>query len=1269
MWGVLLGLAVGGGAGVLFGRIGGRRKVQREPRSQERHLATILRSIGDAVIVCDRDARIQSMNPVAEQLCGWPATEAVGRNLEEVFRIVSAETRAPAPNPVPDALQMAIATSLANDTLLLSRDGREIPIADSCAPILGTGGRVEGAVLVFRDVSESYRQRKSLEESEQRYRLLFGNAVSALAVHQLVRDADGRVVDTVVLSVNSRFEAETGLSREEVLGKRFSHWYPYGEAERQPWLERFAAVERTGQAMTVEEPVTPIGRRMLVQIWRVTPDMVGVSLLDVTKLRQAEADAERLGRLLEASQNEIYIFDADTLRFEQASRSALEQLQYSLEELRRMTPLDLKPEFNWASFDRLLQPLRSGAERRIRFQTRHRRKDGSTYLVDVRLELLGEGSRRYFLAVIEDITARLESELRMKAVFESSAVALATVRPSDGRLLHWNSAFAELLGWSDSSNPVRHLQDLTAGGNDAPRRLAWLDECFAKAVQTGHAASEGQLVTLGGRQIWCSLQLSRMDLPGGSEILWVAHDLTERKLAELQLAESEQRYRAIVEHSADLVWTVTPDGRIRYASPSWTRVTGHRPETMLGRWIRDGIHPQDWPAAWRTLQDLLDGRRAEASLAYRVLHADGSWRWHEGRGMAVREAGGEVKLIVGVSRDVTDRKAAEQVLARQMRELEESRQAEQEKSAELRRLMQELEGEKKRAEQASRAKSDFLARMSHEMRTPLNAILGMAQLLREQVSGIGLAEQVEVVLSSARNLLHLIEELLDLSAIEAGRLSLQMAPFGVEALLDSVASEAAVMAGRKRLELLCWAGKEVPRELSGDFRRLRQILLNLVSNAIKYTDRGQVRVRLSWQSKDGDSIQGLLGLQVEDTGPGIPANKIPLVFERFSRLEHTGQNTREGVGLGLAIVKELAERMGGNVAVASLIGQGSTFTVTIPLGVVAGPRQVDREDGPASAGQTWVLTADKARAACASALLSRLGVDAPVFESPEKSVRWSRQDDTLYGPDALLVWEDEFAPEEACQLAQLLRGERGGEVRLFIIGDDSSQFEQERMRYTRVPRGLSPAVVRRFWVQPPPQAKTHPEDKQNEQDVASPPTASATGRRRVLVAEDNLLNQRVIAGLLRRLGLDCDLAANGREAVERYKGNCHDLVLLDLSMPEMDGLTAARMIRELESHRNTSPVPIIALTAHAYEDDKRRCFEAGMQDFLTKPVALTDLAAMLDRWIPQSPEPGHPALSPRKPSHAPFETNLSAEQGTSRPGETRQSIETAPDGCDEDSAG
>ncbi|MGQ9918952.1 MAG: PAS domain S-box protein [Bryobacteraceae bacterium] len=1232
-WLFLLAVVFGTAGGFVCGRICGRWTARRKLGDQEKYLAAVLRSIGDGVIVCDREARIRIMNPVAEQLCGWPGAEAVGRNLEEIFRIVNAESRALAPNPVPKALQMAVATGLANDTLLLSRDGREIPIADSCAPILGSGGRVEGAVLVFRDVTESYRQRKLLEESEQRYRLLFENAVSALAVHQLVRDTGGRVVDTVVLSVNCRCEAETGLSREEVLGKRFSQWYPYGEAGRQPWLERFAAVERTGEAMTVEETVDPINRRMLVQIWRVAPDTVGVALMDVTRIRQAEAEAARLGRLLEASQNEIYIFDAETLRFEQASRSALEQLQYTLDELRQLTPLDLKPELNRASFERLLAPLRAGAERRIRFQTLHRRKDGSTYPVDVRLELIGEAGRRYYLAVIEDITARLEAELQMKAVFESAMVGLAVVSASDGRLLRWNAAFSELLGWKRDENRMQglqHLPTLATGANALPD---WFDRCLTEAVRVGHAASEGQFVSSGGRQVWCSVRLSRIDLPGASEVLCVVHDLTERKLAELRLAESEQRYRAIVEHSADLVWTVTPDGRISYASPSWARITGHQPETMQGRWIRDGIHPEDWPAAWRVLQDLVDGRKAEASLAYRVLHADGSWRWHEGRGMAVRQPGGKVSVIVGVSRDVTDRKAAEQMLASKMRELEESRQAERERAAQLERLMRELEAEKARAELASLAKSTFLARMSHEMRTPLNAIIGMGQLLREQVSDSGLTEQADVMLSSARNLLHLIEELLDLSAIEAGRLSLQIAPFDVEELLDSVASEAAVMAGHKRLELLFWVGKEVPRELSGDLRRLRQILLNLVSNSIKYTSRGQVRVRLSWQPQDGDSEKGLLELQVEDTGPGIPVDKIPLVFERFSRLEQAGANLKEGTGLGLSIVKELTELMGGEVTVSSLVGQGSTFTVKIPLSVVDTPGLVEAGLDSVLPTKTLILTADKARAACASALLSRLGADPIVFDSPARAIAWCRLRDTLSGSDALLVWEGEFSPEEAVQLAGLLCRSPNDALRLYLVDDIGSSLEQARGDYIRLPRALSPAVFRRLWTQPQP--KTATAERVNHGATTNSQSQSGPKHRsRVLVAEDNLLNQRVIAGLLGRLGVDCDLVTNGRDAVQRLEQNRYDLVFLDLSMPEMDGLAAARLIRDLESRRNAQPTPIIALTAHAYEDDKRRCFEAGMQDFLAKPVSLTELAAMLDRWLPQTVESAPRAVKATKTSNA-----------------------------------
>lgn len=568
--------------------------------------------------------------------------------------------------------------------------------------------------------------------------------------------------------------------------------------------------------------------------------------------------------------------------------------------------------------------------------------------------------------------------------------------------------------------------------------------------------------------------------------------------------------------------------------------------------------------------------------------------------MRVLGADGQAVAVVGVSRDVTDRKSAEEALVRQMREIEETREAERRKSEQLERLMRELEQEGRRAEQASRAKGDFLARMSHEMRTPLNAVIGMGQLLREEARSPEQAERVEILLSSARNLLHLIEE-----------------------LLDSVTAELAVMAAHKRLELLCWAEPGVPGSVIGDFRRVRQMLLNLGSNAVKYTQQGQVRIRLDWRP-EGELRAGQLVLEVEDTGPGIPAGKIPLIFERFTRLEAETGSRVEGVGLGLAVVRELAQRMGGEVTVSSQIGRGSRFSVTVPL--LATETQVGARE-PNLPAPVWILTADPARARCAAALLSRLAVQTELFDSPRQAVSASGREGGQF-PGSLLVWSDELGPREALELAQVLAREPATPPRVFLVGGEAREGSggdsAEDVVY--LPAALSPAVIARALGQ-----------GRAEPAVAAIPTPAAPSRRsegrprptsrpRILVAEDNLLNQKVIAGLLRRLGLDCDMASSGREALQALQSQNYDLVLLDISMPEIDGLTTARRIREREAALQIPGIPIVALTAHAYEEDRRRCLEAGMNDFLAMPISLQTLSAVLNRWLPvgrqEGPEQG-----------------------------------------------
>jgi PAS domain S-box-containing protein len=1322
-------------------------------------LAAVYRSIGDGVIVCDIRGRVASMNPVAERLCGWTAAEAAGRPLEEVFRIVNAHTLEPAPNPVPRVLAEGVTAGLANDTLLVRRTGETTPIADSCAPILGESGRPIGAVLVFRDVSELYRIQQRLAESERRYRLLTENALAAIAIHEIVRDAEGRAIDTVLRAANARFREESGLNPDELIGKKLSEWLPEAEASR--WLARMEAVAGGGEALLIEDDSVRLQRRYLVQIWRVAPDLVGVSFLDVSRIRDAERRAARLGRLLEASSNEVYVFDADTLRFVEASQSALDALGYTLDELCKLTPLDLKRGFSREQFDALLEPLRKGERPWIRFRTHHHRKDGGTYPVEVRLEILDEGPRQLFLAVIENLTEKEEAEQKWRREHDQLVAVVSSARDAivmldqDRRVRLWNPAAEDLFGvTADQAHgkclgrlialepaqsetaeavalrrwllceagqlPAARLASFTAstrsgrrisvelslapteiGGNphyvavlrdvSEPVRLrnaladserwhralfeqaaipmavfdvetlalresnaafrCWLDsglcdgqglhlpelaasdelhgpadadrlrDAVREARIYGRSSLEWWVGRPGGKRFWCLTTIAQVEDVAGAKLLVSFQDLTARRTAERRLAESEQRYRVIVEHAADLVWTVSRDGRITYASPSWHRVAGYRPEELVGQDFRSGVHPEDLPEAIRILDDLFEGRAHEAALTYRVRHADTSWRWHEGRAVAVRDDEGRTISVVGVSRDVSQRRAAEEELARKMRELELSRQSDKAKAEALAQAMEQLEEARLRAERASQAKTDFLARMSHEMRTPLNAIIGMAVLLMDRVHGLE-AEYVEAILSSSRNLLHLIDELLELTAIESGNLRLETEPFSPAQLIDDVVNELGLAATSKGLELLCSIQPETPPVLVGDPRRLRQILTNLVSNAVKYTREGEVRIALGWTKGEpaaGSNLSGKLQICVEDTGPGIPTEKIPLIFEKFLQLEETRTPRAGGVGLGLAIVRQLVDRMGGEITVDSVQGRGTSFRVVLPI--QQGPADALPGDGREPGGRVWVLSSRSQRRQSAASLLRWLGADVSEADSLASSLRQLRESQPERA--AFLLWEDECMEDELLFFPQWVANLTGSPPAILLAVRDSATAESHAVGVVTVRTPLRPSDLREALhgasVSSLAAAVSDREAGPNQPAVWSNRTDSVTttgDRPRVLVAEDNILNQRVAAGMLAKLGLEYDIVSDGRQALEALRNNCYDVALIDVSMPEMDGIEVAQAVRVLCEQGRLKRPSLVALTAHVLPEERKRCLEAGMDDFLAKPVSLQTMTEVLSRWIP-----------------------------------------------------
>ncbi len=648
-----------------------------------------------------------------------------------------------------------------------------------------------------------------------------------------------------------------------------------------------------------------------------------------------------------------------------------------------------------------------------------------------------------------------------------------------------------------------------------------------------------------------------------------------------QILRSEAQHRQVIQAIREVIFQTDVRGHWTFLNPAWETMTGYTVESSLGRSALEHVSSEDSPKLEEMLNPLRDLSMDTARGEVRFIAADGIIRWMDVWISVQRNEAGWAIGTTGTLNDISSRKAAES----------------------------ELISARDQAEAATHAKSEFLATMSHEIRTPMNGVLGMAQLLSETPMSAEQRDYVRTIYQSGLGLLTIINDILDFSKIEAGKLTIEPLPFDLLSALEEVCELMTPQVQQKKLELMLRYDPSCPRLVIGDTGRIRQIVLNYLSNAVKFTEHGHVLVDVSTLKVERSRVR--LRISVSDSGIGIAADKAGTLFQRFTQADASTTRRFGGTGLGLAICKALTEMMGGQVGVNSEFGQGSTFwmELTLPLQGVATEPERNLSDM-----RILIVDASALQRKVIHEILARRGALVQEAGSARQALSLLNAARQRGIPMQTLLVDYALPDINGLTLGRFIISDKVlRECKVVLLTPPNQRADARRLHEAGfasvLPKPLrQDALVRTLRSILLPGVPNSPA----ELTLPSPMPLALRPGLRALLAEDNLVNQKVATKMLERFGVSVDLAHNGIEAVRLYLQARYDIILMDCQMPDMDGLACTREIRSLQKlAASARAIPIIALTANIMEGERERCLAAGMDDFLSKPLKLQDLQSVL----------------------------------------------------------